>query len=66
MARGKIKWFNTKNGLGLIVDDQGGQVRLHFSAIKDDSYKTLKEGDEVEFEAREGRRGPEAVTVVKV
>lgn len=66
MANGIVKWFNTKNGLGLIIDEDGNNVRLHFSAFKDDSYKTIQAGDPVEFEAREGRRGPECVICRKV
>jgi CspA family cold shock protein len=66
MARGTVKWFNTKNGLGLIVDAEGRQVRVHFSVIKDGAFKSIRAGDEVEFEAREGRRGFEATSVVKL
>ena len=65
MQTGNIKWFNTKNGLGLIIDSEGNKVRLHFSAFKDDSYKTIKAGDPVEFETKPGRRGPEATVVTK-
>ena len=65
MANGTIKWFNTKNGLGLIIDADGNKVRLHFSAFKDDSYKTIQSGDAVTFETKEGRRGPEATICTK-
>jgi CspA family cold shock protein len=66
MARGTVKWFNTRNGLGLIVDAEGRQIRVHFSVVKDGAFKTIQAGDEVEFEAREGRRGFEATSVTKV
>ena len=64
MKKGTIKWFNTKNGLGLIIDEDGNKVRLHFSAFKDNSYKTIQSGDPVTFESKEGRRGPEATLVL--
>jgi len=66
MARGTVKWFNTKNGLGMIMDPEGRPVRFHFSVIKDGAFKTIQAGDPVEFEAREGRRGLEATSVAKV
>jgi CspA family cold shock protein len=66
MARGTVKWFNSKNGLGMITDAEGRPVRLHFSVIKDGAFKTIQAGDQVEFEAREGRRGLEATSVAKV
>lgn len=66
MARGTVKWFNTRNGLGLIVDADGHPVRLHFSALRNGDFKSIQAGDEVEFEARQGRRGFEATSVVKV
>ena len=66
MARGTVKWFNTKNGLGMITDAEGNPVRVHFSVVKDGAFKTIQAGDEVEFEAREGRRGLEATSVAKV
>lgn len=66
MARGTVKWFNTKNGLGLILNAEGQPVRVHFSVVKDGAFKTIKAGDEVEFEAREGRRGLEATLVQKL
>lgn len=66
MARGTVKWFNTRNGLGLIVDTEGRQVRIHFSALKNGDFKSIQAGDQVEFEVREGRRGFEATSVAKV
>jgi len=66
MVNGTIKWFNTKNGLGLIIDENGNKVRLHFSAFKDDSYKTISAGDAVEFTTKEGKRGPACVTCSKL
>ena len=65
MGKGTVKWFNTKNGLGLIVSEDGEKVRFHFSTLADGDYKTLKAGDAVEFEAKPGRRGPEATSVTR-
>ena len=65
---GKVKWFNEKKGFGFIEQEGGkGDIFVHFSAIKSDGFKTLKEGDSVTFEVEEGQKGQQAanVTVVK-
>jgi CspA family cold shock protein len=66
MARGRVKWFNEKKGFGFISRDDGNDVFVHFSAIKRDGFKSLYEGDEVEFEVTEGPKGLQATNVVVV
>jgi CspA family cold shock protein len=66
MPRGKVKWFNEAKGYGFIVQDDGPEVFVHYSAIEGDGFKTLAAGEEVEFEVREGEKGPQATKVVKV
>ena len=65
MAKGKVKWFNASKGYGFISQDDGKDVFVHFSAIDGDGYKSLDEGQEVEFEVTDGPKGPQAVKVVK-
>ena len=66
MAHGKVKWFNDRKGYGFIAMEDGTDVFVHFSSISGDGYKTLREGDEVEFEIVEGEKGPKAENVVKI
>ena len=63
---GTIKWFNESKGYGFIEHEGGSDVFVHYSAIQGDGYKTLIEGDIVEFEIEEGEKGPKATNVVKV
>ncbi|MBI3606387.1 MAG: cold-shock protein [Nitrospirae bacterium RIFCSPHIGHO2_01_FULL_66_17] len=65
MARGKVKWFNASKGYGFISQDDGSDVFVHFSAIQGDGFKTLDEGQEVEFDVIKGAKGPQAANVVK-
>jgi len=65
MARGKVKWFNENKGFGFIQQENGEDVFVHFTAIKEEGFKTLAEGQEVEFEIVEGQKGPQAANVVK-
>lgn len=63
---GKVKWFNAEKGYGFIQTEQGGDVFVHFSAIQGEGYKTLTEGQSVEFDIVQGNRGPQAANVVKL
>lgn len=63
---GKVKWFNAEKGYGFIEREDGGDVFVHFSAIQEQGFKALDEGQEVEFDIVEGERGPQAANVVKV
>lgn len=62
---GTIKWFNDAKGFGFIAREGGPDVFVHFSAIQADGFKSLAEGDRVEFEIVEGQKGPQAANVVK-
>jgi len=66
VAKGHVKWFNEKKGYGFISRDDGNDVFVHFSAIKRDGFKSLYEGDEVEFEVSQGPKGLQATNVVVV
>ena len=66
MQKGTVKWFNAEKGYGFIEGQDGKDVFVHFSAIEQDGFKTLDEGQEVEFEVVEGARGPQAANVVKL
>jgi CspA family cold shock protein len=61
-----VKWFNSEKGFGFITVDGGEDVFVHFSAIQTDGFKTLEEGQKVEFEVTEGPKGPQAANVVKL
>ena len=67
MAQGIIKWFDNKKGFGFIAQDQGGQdVFVHFSVINGEGFKTLNEGDRVEFEVTQSDKGLKALSVAKL
>jgi len=63
---GRVKWFNNTKGYGFIGQEGGADVFVHYSAIDGDGYKTLQEGDLVEFEVTQGQKGPQAEKVTKV
>jgi CspA family cold shock protein len=66
LMQGKVKWFNPEKGYGFIEVEEGKDVFVHYSEIQDEGFKTLEEGQEVEFEIVEGNRGPQAANVVKI
>jgi CspA family cold shock protein len=64
--QGTVKWFNAEKGYGFIEATDGGDVFVHFSAIQGEGFKTLEEGQSVEFDVVEGNRGPQAANVVRL
>ena len=66
MARGKVKWFNNKKGYGFITPESGSDLFVHHTAIQGEGYKTLTEGQDVEFEVTKGPKGEQATNVVKL
>ncbi|RUM38659.1 MAG: cold-shock protein [Desulfobulbus sp.] len=66
MLQGTVKWFNEAKGFGFIEQEDGKDVFVHYSAIQGSGFKTLNEGDKVEFEVVDGPKGPAAANVQKV
>ncbi|BFT70508.1 MULTISPECIES: cold shock domain-containing protein [Bacillales] len=64
--KGTVKWFNAEKGYGFISVDGGDDVFVHFSAIQGEGFKTLEEGQSVEFDITQGNRGPQAANVTKL
>jgi Cold shock proteins len=64
--KGTVKWFNAEKGYGFIQVENGEDVFVHYSAIQGDGFKTLDEGQTVEFDITEGNRGPQAANVTKL
>jgi CspA family cold shock protein len=66
MTHGKVKWFNENKGYGFIEQEDGPDVFVHYTSIEGEGYRTLSEGEEVEFEAVPGEKGLQATKVVKL
>jgi CspA family cold shock protein len=66
MVKGKVKWFSNQKGYGFITPESGNDVFVHHTAIQGDGYKTLDEGQEVEFEIGKGPKGEQATKVIKL
>lgn len=66
MVKGKVKWFSNQKGYGFITPESGSDVFVHHTAIQGDGFKSLEEGQEVEFEIEDGPKGQQAKNVVKI
>ncbi len=66
MEKGTVKWFNDSKGFGFISQENGDDVFVHHTAIQSDGFKSLSEGDQVEFEVEQGEKGSKASNVVKI
>lgn len=66
MNRGTVKWFNNQKGFGFISDAEGNDVFVHYSGLNMDGFKSLEEGQEVEYEVIDGAKGPQATNVTRV
>lgn len=66
MAKGTVKWFNASKGFGFIAKEDGGDVFVHYTAIQDEGFKSLSEGQAVTFDIVDSPKGPKAANVVKL
>jgi CspA family cold shock protein len=66
MNKGTVKWFNNQKGYGFISDEEGNDVFVHYTGLNMEGFKTVEEGQAVEFEVINGAKGPQAVNVVKL
>lgn len=62
---GKVKWFNAQKGYGFIITEEGNDVFVHYSGVISEGYKSLQEGEDVQFELTKGKNGDQAVNVTK-
>lgn len=63
MIKGRVKWFDANKGFGFITRDDGGDVFVHYTAIQGEGYRKLEEGQKVQFEVEQGKKGPQAINV---
>ena len=66
MNKGTVKWFNNQKGFGFICDENGKDIFVHYSGVNMEGFKSLNEGDAVEFDIIEGEKGPQAINVTKI
>lgn len=66
MNKGTVKWFNNQKGYGFISDENGNDVFVHYSGLNMEGFKSLEEGQDVEYDVTEGAKGPQAVNVTKI
>lgn len=66
MAKGTVKWFNNQKGYGFICDEEGNDVFVHYTGLNMEGFKTVKEGEEVEYDLVEGEKGPQATNVTRL
>ncbi len=66
MATGKVKWFNNTKGYGFIERESGGDVFVHYTGIQGEGFRSLKEGEVVQFDISDGDKGPQAINVIKL
>ena len=66
MSKGTVKWFNNQKGYGFISDEAGNDVFVHYTGLNMEGYKTLEEGQTVEYEVTEGAKGPQAINVLRL
>ncbi len=66
MNKGSVKWFNNQKGFGFICDENGKDIFVHYSGVNMEGFKSLNEGDAVEFDIVEGEKGPQAINVTKI
>lgn len=66
MPKGKVKWFDSRKGFGFIESEEGNDVFVHYTDIQDEGFRSLDEGQEVEFQIKKGPKGEQATNVVKI
>ncbi|HAS20254.1 MAG TPA: cold-shock protein [Lachnospiraceae bacterium] len=66
MSKGTVKWFNNQKGYGFITDENGNDVFVHYTGLNMEGFKSLEEGQAVEYDVTEGQKGPQAINVTKL